>query len=196
MTFARCLIVGLLTITSFTDVFAASVFTATEESGGVTIEGFGSINTSILNLHLDDGFADGPGIFGTPPVVVVGQDGSRVALYIDDSLVGPSSIGPLNSSKKADSGEGDFFGIVFLFPINTAEKAIVLPRNYISGSELSGSARYDGESFATLGIVPGVYTWTWGSPGNADSMTVRIGVPEPHAFTLLCLGPICLLRRR
>ena len=50
---------------------------------------------------------------------------------------------------------------------------------------------YLGQSFASLGAIPGTYTWTWGTGADADSFTLQIGpaaAPEPASLTLLALG--------
>jgi MYXO-CTERM domain-containing protein len=59
-------------------------------------------------------------------------------------------------------------------------------------SALSGSATFNG-TLASLGLTPGTYVYTWNSsPVGAalrdDSITVKIGVPEPSTWTMMALG--------
>jgi MYXO-CTERM domain-containing protein len=68
---------------------------------------------------------------------------------------------------------------------------------------LSGTATWDNQTIAGLTLIPGSYTWSWGSDGTADSFTVNIVgaavTPEPSAFILGGLGLVGLLvaaRRR
>ena len=78
----------------------------------------------------------------------------------------------------------------------------VLPRDepeyriYVvkSGDSLSGSATYAFETFASIGLTPGTYVWSWGSGGSADSLTLNI-VPEPTAVFLLATGLAALAWR-
>jgi hypothetical protein len=53
---------------------------------------------------------------------------------------------------------------------------------------MSGTATYAGQSFASLGITPGTYLWTW----TGDSVTLNIGsgpapVPEPGTWAAAAL---------
>ena len=81
---------------------------------------------------------------------------------------GPSSFGPGTSEVDATSGSGDILGLT---PVG---EGLVVPDGYTSGSPLSSSSTYSGETFASIGMTPGTYVWTWGSGGSADSMTLNI----------------------
>jgi hypothetical protein len=93
---------------------------------------------------------------------------------------GPLSIGTGGDIFFPTSGSGDQFGTDFVF------RTLVVPAGYTSGSALSGSSTYAGESFASIGLTPGTYVWSWGSGGSADSLTLI--VPEPSAVLLLATG--------
>jgi hypothetical protein len=53
---------------------------------------------------------------------------------------------------------------------------LVVPSGYISNTALLDSSTYDNATFASLGITPGTYTWTWGTGVHADSFTINAGV--------------------
>lgn len=197
MTFIQYAIAAICLAVPSAKIFGAVIITATEESNSVVFQGVGALNTSSLQLRSNSGIVLFSGLYGTPPVVEVGPPNSPAKTFIGDTLIGPNSIGALDSFKKSDRGEGDIFGITFLFPVSTAIPAIIVPRGYVSGTPLSGSAEYRAVSFATLGITPGIYTWKWGQPGSSDSLTVRIGIPEPETLVLVLVGaiPIFLARR-
>jgi hypothetical protein len=61
---------------------------------------------------------------------------------------------------------------------------------YASGAPLSDTATYAGQSFATLGLAPGVYLYTFGSGTNADTFTVEVSapVPEPSTWAMMLIG--------
>ena len=67
--------------------------------------------------------------------------------------------------RRRNGGSGDVVGVQGLL--------LLVPQGYVSGNPLSGSATFDNATFASLGITPGTYTWTWGT--GVDSFTLQIG---------------------
>jgi hypothetical protein len=72
---------------------------------------------------------------------------------------------------------------------------------YLSGNPLLDTSTYDNATFASLGVMPGTYEWTWGTGAN-QNFTLQIGpaaaVPEPSSLLLLALplGFVMLLAAR
>ena len=126
---------------------------------------------------------------------VVGPAVSTLAdLYnLPVSFSGPSSFGSSNSLFLASSGSGDVFGL----DIVRAVGALFVPSGYTSGNPLSGSSTYSGVTFASLGVTPGTFVWSWGSGGSADSITLNI-IPEPSTALLFATaaGFLSLALRR
>jgi hypothetical protein len=79
--------------------------------------------------------------------------------------------------------------------VNGQPANVFLADSYVSGAALSDSATWANASFASLGLTPGTYVWTWGSGPTADSFTVNI-VPEPASLGLLGLCTAGLLLRK
>jgi hypothetical protein len=65
---------------------------------------------------------------------------------------------------------------------------IAVPHNY-ADTVLSGSATWD-STLAMLGVLPGTYTYTWGTGAHADSVTLDVlnPVPVPAALPLFATG--------
>jgi PEP-CTERM motif len=58
---------------------------------------------------------------------------------------------------------------------------------YVSGSSLGTSTdTWDHATFASLGVTPGIYEWTWGSGAN-QNFTLAV-VPEPSTWAMMLLG--------
>ena len=76
-----------------------------------------------------------------------------------------------------------------------------MPVGYLSGGPLSDASTYDNATFASLGVTPGTYEWTWGSGAN-QNFTFQIGptaaVPEPSSLLLLggVLAGLLVVRSR
>jgi hypothetical protein len=60
---------------------------------------------------------------------------------------------------------------------------LTVPAGYVSGTALSDSATYSGATFATLGVTPGTYVWTWGTGAN-QNFTLKILTAILPATTL------------
>ena len=60
---------------------------------------------------------------------------------------------------------------------------INVPSGYGSGNPLSDTATYSGQTFATLGVTPGTYVWSWGEGPNQNFtlniLATPVTVPEP-----------------
>ena len=114
-----------------------------------------------------------------------------VAVYA--GITGPASFGRGGHSV-ASIGGGDAVAV------NGADGFLGVPLGYVSGSALSSSMEFAGQTFASIGLSPGTYAWTWGAGINADSFTVEIGpaVPEPASALTVGVGLIGLaaVRRR
>ena len=173
---------ALTTITSH----AAIIMTFQEVGANVVATATGSANLAALTFLTTSGA--NPRTFATSGATRVGNIGLNADLYTGVS--GPTSFG-IGGQTLASSGTGGLVGI------NGQNFRLEVPQGYISGTALSSSATYNGQTFATIGITPGTSTWTWGSGANADSLTVQTGpvaaVPEPGSALagLLALG-VCL----
>jgi len=172
---------------------AAFTVTLLQEGSNVVATGSGTINTAGLNFVF----------VNTLPALVCAcfadiLTGSPSNQNADDytGFTGPGNFGG-GSFVNANSGSGDKVGI-FGF-----DNGLYVPHGYVSKSPLSDTSTYDNQTFASLGVTPGTYEWTWGSGATADSFTLDIvtptSAPEPGSLPLLVMGLAGLgmvLRRR
>jgi hypothetical protein len=110
-----------------------------------------------------------------------------------DRLTGPATFG-MGHYFAATSGTGDPFGIQLL----GLRGALMVPSGYVSGAHLSATDTYANQTFSSLGLTPGTYTWTWGHGAHADSLTLQIGtasavVPEPSTAIVAVFGAVAFV---
>lgn len=146
-----------------------------------------------------------PGLAPDTYAYVFTGPGSSVSIdaYADAGMfVGPTSFGS-GIYTPATSGSGDVIEFLGAYTSALGGPNIWLPSGYVSGTELSSSATWDNATFASLGVTPGTFVWTWGN-GAEQSFTLDIigaNVPEPAAlgmfgFGMLMVGAFVSLRRR
>ena len=146
----------------------------------VVFTGSGTLNLNDLSF-LFDGFgsagvfpADGGVSLGDDPLNFVDVDIYSGVTSFHESF-GPGPGGP------ADLGTGPRVGFGYADPLNTF--LLTVPDGY-SGGMLESTSTFLDTDFATLGITPGVYNYSWGSGQNADTITMIL-VPEPGSLGLM-----------
>jgi hypothetical protein len=117
-----------------------------------------------------------------------GAENQPVVIY--GFLNGPSSFGP-NGYSTPSLSDGDAIGIRG----DRSVSALVLSPRYVSGRQLTEFSVYDDASFASLGMIPGLYVWSWGSGAHADTFSIDIiagsgpqTVPELSTWAMMLLG--------
>jgi hypothetical protein len=117
--------------------------------------------------------------------VVLGPIGSSTPIDVYTGLTGPSSFGS-GGVELANSGSGQIVGVAGSL-LTTSEGVPIpilgVPVGYVSGSSLGTSTdTWDDATFASLGVTPGLYTWTWGSGKDKDSFKLVVAGPPASAF--------------
>jgi len=151
---------------------ATGDFTVTVSQVGsdVVWNGSGSFNLGSLSLlstqELTAGFSSPQAIWAigdaTPP-------GSILDVYGVITTF-PTSFGTAGGTIGTPSGSGDTFGIL----PNGSNRNLLVPTGYTSGSFISGTTTYAGATIAGMNLIPGTYTWAWGSGGTASSLVMTI----------------------
>jgi hypothetical protein len=158
---------------------AAYIVTLLQEGSDVVASGSGTIDLAGLSpscptsCETNAGMLPRIGSISTGPV-------NGVPSQFYTGFAGPTSFGTGDFTLPS-SGSGDIVSIDGTFNI------LSLALDYVSGSALSDSSTYGNQTFSSLGVTPGNYTWTWGSGATADSFTLEIeaaAVPEPSSLLL------------
>src|SRR5262249_1047743 len=114
-------------------------------------------------------------LFVTPsePSYASGTKGDQGDIY-EGLLSGPANWGP-GATTFANSSSGDLVALV------PSGAEIIVPDDYAFGSALSETSTYLNASFASLGLTPGSYVYSWGAGDHADTFTLNVvagSVPE------------------
>jgi hypothetical protein len=188
------LLIATTTVCHLSGVNAAVTVTVNQVGSNVVFSGSGSFNLSALTPANTGGYISD---YMNPsmPTLVFGDAEAGAAigeLYFSLTVGGPSSYG-MGGASPSDSSGGTNFGLDFLPEVAVT---IWVPLDYASNSPLNATMTFENETFATLGLTEGTYTWTWSTDGNNDSMTVNI-IPEPATSLLGALTfAAAFLRRR
>lgn len=134
-------------------------------------------------------------IFGpTLNFIVLGGSSDKTDGYDLTFSEFPSEMLSDAENSSPDSNTGDLFGI------DEHGKNIFLPRDYVSGSTITGGATFNDTTIADLGLTEGNFTATFSNGGNTESVYYAVGtVPEISQYALIISLPIlgfCLTRRK
>ena len=165
---------------------AGYVVTLTQEGGDVVATGMGLIDLTGLSFVVGGGGGPaGPAAMNPTELTLITGGAGVTDVYI--GATGPTSFGS-GGFTSVSSGSGGQVGIDGINPPGI-DGVIRVPSGYVSYSPLSDTATYAGQTFATLGVTPGTYEWTWGTGAN-QNFTLDIGaaIPEPATWALLLTG--------
>lgn len=182
-------------LASINESNGAVTITAIETGGDVVFSGSGTINLSSLQNSNSAEVYSGINPYELEvPFLVLGTPTGNVDEYEWDGTVGISVPPPFGTGGwiLPSSGSGGCFGAAD-HELEPGEPVIWVPHGYVSGAWLSGSMTFTGQTFASLELIPGIYTWSWGDGESADSMALVI--PEPSCCLLALIG-LCLFMSR
>jgi len=144
-------------------------------SGAIDLFGLNFNSSGSANARLIPSFSC-TGVY-SGSAIVTGPTSSSVNNY-SGQFTGPGAFGVCSTSHSvsASSGGGDMVGIGVRYFFKVVN--ISVPMGYVSGTAVSDSATYSGQTFATLGVTPGTYIWKWGTGAN-QNFTLQI-LPGPN----------------
>lgn len=169
--------------------FAAALLCATAAQASPYIVTFEQLGSDVVATG--SGEFDTTGLSTLTPqfaIAFVSADAGSLALGSPGSIqewvetIGPVRFGT-GLQTNASSGTGDVVGL---------QNGVILftPLNYVSGDPLNDTATFDNSTFASLGLTPGTYVWSWGT-GADQTFTLQVGptaTPLPTALPLFATG--------
>ena len=177
--FLRLTLFGIA-VTSLFSVQPAQAYSVTLQQVGsdVVANGTGAFNLTGLTLFSGDFVV--PQMNASFGAILTGQVlGGVVTGYT--GFTGPTSFGP-GGFFFATTGSGDLVGI------SSGARALYVPEGYVSGGALSDSMTFNNATFASLGVTPGTYVWTWGNGLPNQNFTLHIGSVPDGGSTVSLLG--------
>jgi PEP-CTERM motif len=181
--YAATIGMAMLTGLSAPPAQAGYIVDLTQQGGDVVATGSGTIDLTGLSLFASP-FTTHTGIIPSEAVIVTGPASGGVEdLYT--GFTGPTSFGSGGTTSPPNSGSGNIVGIAG--PAEYGVSLLGVPFGYVSGSPLSDTATYDGQTFTSLGATPGIFKWTWGDGAN-QNFTLDISIPEPATWAMMALG--------
>ncbi len=190
---ASLLVAAFLACQSITEQAEAGfIVTIQEQGGNVVATGSGTIDLTGLTLS---GGAGAPAAFVESRGAILFLGSSVAQIHEYSGAIGPitwGAGGPTNGLY-ASTATGDTVGIYGSQPLGPS---VTVPAGYVSGASLTATDTFTGQTVASLGLIPGTYTYTWGSGPTADFFTVNVvgaAVPESTPILLALTGGVVVL---
>lgn len=160
-----------------------------QQGNNVVATGSGAIDLTGLTIQASVGNV--PYTAGLAPIAADVSLGplSNYSLmdYYTGVLTGPTNFG-VGGGTNATTGTGNLFEF---YP-----GGLLVPIGYVSDTALANGATFDNATFASLGVTPGTYTWTWGTGADQSFALVTsiasASVPEPAALSMFSLGMLLI----
>jgi len=160
---------------------AAYIITVMEDGSNVDFLGRGNFDLTGFSLG-DANVTTYPAFLSDNILISVGANGAGADYYWQSAIDGPASIDTkLFRNYLQGASSGDVGG----FQINGP--ALIVPAGYGSGTELSGTATALNQTLDSIGLTPGVYTWTYGASG-ANTLEIDVVPPLPEPTSLMLFG--------
>jgi len=147
--------------------------TIVESGGNVVMSASGSLNINDLTLVSPSVGPLGTGGLGVNTATFL-MGANVAATQYSGFTTSPSNFGPGGGGASPTSTSGNIFGVV-KFDGPTGTPSLLVPTGYTTGTAISSTQTFSGQTFSSFGLTPGTYTYTWGSGANADSINVVVG---------------------
>jgi hypothetical protein len=179
--------IGFLALAALSAPSARAAYLVTFEEVGSDVVEVGGGTIDLTDLEVFD-FRQAVFTGIQPNGAFFGSGTGEVSLVGGD-ITGPGSYGP-GGSTSPSSSDGDGIMLILAF----SQAPLRVPEGYLSGSALSETSTYLNATFASLGMTPGEYVYSWGSGEHADTFTINIAaspppaVPEPSTWAMMLIG--------
>jgi hypothetical protein len=170
---------------------SARAFNETLQQVGSNVVATGSGAMDLTGLFFAFNGGGSVGIWANLGYILTGASGNG---DVYGGFTGPTNFGSGGFfSPNASSGDA--------VAMSATQGLLLVPSGYVSGNALSDSMTFNNATFASLGLTPGTYVWTWGDGGANQNFTLIIGgsVPDGGSTVSLlgfALAGLGILRRK
>jgi VPDSG-CTERM motif len=187
---------ALTAVVALSFAHPAQAFTITMDQVGSNVVANGSGAFNLTGLTNNNGRL-APLAANVFPSAGVIQTGPQPQVFLDifNGFSGPTSFGS-GSRTSASLTSGD------TVTLDASDNILALPHGYVSGTALSDMMTFNNATFASLGLTPGTYEWTWGTGLANQNFTLVIesaGVPDAGStlslLSFASLGLVALRRK-
>jgi hypothetical protein len=159
---------GTVTPTGFITISEVGSDVVMTASGTIDLDGLTLVESSI-------GPFMGGGLGGGSATFVIGANGGYVKSYSGFTST-PTNFGTSGGGMGPTSTSGDIIGVITQ---GAPPYLLIVPTGYTSGTNISSTQTFTGQTFTSIGVSVGTYTYTWGS-GKSLSVVVGNGIqPTP-----------------
>ena len=163
----RCSLMFLVTAAPFS-VRPAQAYTVTLDQVGSNVVANGSGAINLMGLTFFGTGSSSVQVFAKGGLILTGPTvAGDIGQTIYTGFTGPASFGS-GGRFFANTGSGDFVGIF------ASGAMLDVPLGYVSNAALSDSMTFNNATFASLGLTPGTYVWTWGTGLMNQNFTLQI----------------------
>ncbi len=153
---------------------APAGFTVTVSQVGPNVVWSGSGSFNLTDLTVNQTLPGVSSGYNAPNAQFIVGPASNATTYSGSSFTTfPTSFG-VPGGAPLSSTSGSVFGIVQTTGTG-GPREVLVPQGYTSGTVISGSATYNGQTIAGMGLTSGTYIWSWGSGSGSGSLTMIIG---------------------
>jgi len=160
----------------------ASPYVVTLEQAGSKVVATGSGQIDLAGLSFVPSSLSGVGNID-PSIGAAGVGVGNVDLYAGVPST-PASFGSGAVTEPSNTSGG-------LVEYDAMAGTLFVPAGYVSNALLSASTSTYSATFASLGVTPGIYVWTWGGTGADPDQSFRLEIgatPLPAALPLFATG--------
>lgn len=182
-------ILGVAAVAATGSAAHASLIITIQQSGSnVVASGTGTLTTAGLSSNFNGSGTNAQINSGTAAIGV-----GAATIYNSYSLTVTGSSNYGSATNQSFSGTGT--GVpVAIFP---AFGVLQVSSTYVSGTTLTDTATWTGQTLAGMNLAPGSYSETYKQGSITDSISINIlPVPEPAAFGVITTAGLVALNRR